>query len=96
MLGFGASSVFMYASRSLLMGGFAAVDGWVGLVHRLLYFRRRQPGKKASRHIKLRFKGLYPGAPFSPKYLFNFFKRSLCVCVCVCWPRDSVQLGGGR
>lgn len=44
------------------MGGFATVDGWVGLVHRLLYFRRAAR-EQASRHTKARFKGALSRSP---------------------------------
>ena len=70
------------------------VDGWVGLVHRLLHFRKAAR-EQASRHTKASFRGALSRSPIYPQIIYSVsLKKPLCVCVCVCWPRGSVQLGG--
>ena len=67
MLGFqGFLCLCVCFTRSLLIGGFMTVDGWVGLVHRLLHFRKAAR-EQASRHTKASFKGALSRSPIYPQ-----------------------------
>ena len=59
------------------------VDGWVGLVHRLLHFRKAAR-EQASRHTKASFRGALSRSPIYPQIIYSVsLKKPLCVCVCV-------------